>query len=59
MKRRSKEQILKSKEIYRKHAYRYKAANYPEHRARRMLAYTAQISKATSVAMRRPVRWEQ
>lgn len=42
---------MQSKAIYRKHATAYKAANYPEHRAKRMLAYTAHLNKAIVAAM--------
>lgn len=53
MKKRTHEQIMQSKAIYRKHAERYKANNYPEHRARRMLAYTAHLNKAITALFNR------
>ncbi|WP_313469515.1 hypothetical protein [Lysinibacillus sp.] len=49
MKRRTHEQIMASKAIYRKHAERYKANGYPEHRAKRMMAYTSLITKAIAL----------
>ena len=50
MKHRTHAQIMRSKTIYRKHAERYKAAGYPEHRAKRMMAYTAALTKAIAKA---------
>lgn len=44
MKKRSWEQIKASKAIHRKHAERYKANDYPEHRTKRMMAYTSLIT---------------
>lgn len=38
-----------SKALYRKYAARYKFANYPEHRAKRMLAYTAHLNKVIAL----------
>lgn len=52
-KRRTREQIMQSKAIYRKHAERYKANDYPEHRAKRMLAYTAALNKAITLISKR------
>lgn len=49
MKERTHEQIMASKELYRKHAACYKTSNYPEHRAKRMLAYTAHLNKAIAL----------
>lgn len=46
MKKRTFEQVMRSKAIYRKHAERYKTARYPEHRINRMMAYTALLIKA-------------
>lgn len=53
MRKRTHEQLIASRAIYRKHAERYKAANYPEHRARRMLAYTAHLNKAIANRFKR------
>lgn len=50
MKQRTREQIMASKAIYRKHAQRHKAADYPYHRCKRMLAYTALLTKAIAKA---------
>lgn len=44
MKKRSWQQIKASKAIHRKHAERYKANDYPEHRTKRMMAYTSLIT---------------
>ena len=49
MKKRSWEQIKASKENYRKHTERYKTNDYPEHRAKRMMAYTLLITKAIAL----------
>jgi len=46
MKQRTLDQIMRSKAIYRKHAGRYKLANYPEDRAKRMMVYTALLTRA-------------
>ncbi|WPK10266.1 hypothetical protein R6U77_09990 [Lysinibacillus louembei] len=46
MKQRTFEQIMQSKSIYRKHAERYKANDYPYHRVKRMMLYTALLTKA-------------
>lgn len=46
MKKRTLEQIKASKAIYAKHAARHKAADYPYSRCRRMMAYTAVLTKA-------------
>lgn len=46
MKKRTHEQIMQSKAIYRKHVERYKANDYPEHKVKRMMAYTSLITKA-------------
>ena len=48
MKKRTREQIMDHKAIYRKHAARHKANDYPESRIKRMMAYTALITKAIS-----------
>lgn len=53
MKKRSLEQIQASKAVYRKHAERHKVNDYPLHRILRMMAYTAQLSKAIAVAWKR------
>lgn len=53
MRKRTSEQILVSKAIYRKHAEQYKANDYPEHRARRMLAYTAHLNKVIAGRFKR------
>jgi len=45
MKKRTHEQLMESKAIYRKHAQRHKANDYPLHRCKRMMAYTAALSK--------------
>lgn len=46
MRIRTSAEVHASKTIYRKHAERYRLAHYPEHRAKRMLAYTSLITKA-------------
>lgn len=46
MRNRTHEQIKESKEIYRKHAERHKANDYPYSRCKRMMAYTAALTKA-------------
>lgn len=50
IKKRTREQIRQSKAIYHKHAERHKAANYPYHRCKRMMAYTALVTKAIAKA---------
>jgi len=49
LKKRTFEQIMRSKAIYRKHAERYKSAGFPEHRVKRMMAYTSLLTKAITV----------
>lgn len=46
VRKRTWSQVKESKAIYRKHAECYKAADYPVHRAKRMMAYTVLITKA-------------
>lgn len=46
MKKRTFEQIVQSKSLYKKYAERYKENDYPMHRIKRMMAYTALITKA-------------
>lgn len=53
VKKRNLEQIKVSKAIYRKHAEHHKSNDYPEHRCKRMLAYTAALTKAIAVAGQR------
>lgn len=50
MKKRTFEQIKNNRAIYRKHATRHKAADYPLHRCKRMMAYTAALTKAIATA---------
>ena len=50
MKKRTFEQLQVSKAIYRKHAERHKANDYPMHRCKRMMAYTALLTKAIAKA---------
>ena len=45
MKKRTFEQIMSSKAIYRKHAARHKANDYPYYRCKRMLLYTSLLTK--------------
>ena len=49
MKRRTVEELKMNKAIYRKHAERHKANDYPEHRIKRMMKYTALITKASTL----------
>ena len=53
MKRRTVEQLKIHKSIYRKHAERHKANDYPAHRIKRMMAYTALLTKAINVSFER------
>lgn len=53
IKKRDFEQIKTSKAIYQKHAARHKAGGYPERHCKRMLAYTAALTKAIAVAAQR------
>lgn len=46
MKKRTHEQLMESKAIYRKHAQRYKDNDYQLHRVKRMMAYTSLLTKA-------------
>ena len=46
MKKRTFEQLQASKAIHRKHAECHKANGYPLHRCKRMMRYTALITKA-------------
>lgn len=50
MKKRTHEQIMTSKAIYRKHAERHKANDYPYHRCKRMMAYTSLLTQAVAKA---------
>ena len=50
MRKRTREQIRHSKAIYKKYAKRHKAADFPYHRCKRMMAYTALITKAIAKA---------
>lgn len=50
MKKRTREQLTQSRTIYRKHAERHKVNDYPYHRCKRMIAYTALITKAIAKA---------
>lgn len=50
MKKRTFIQVMDNKAIYRKHAERYKANDYPEQRAKRMMVYTSLLTKAIAVA---------
>ena len=50
MKERTREQLAQSKAIYRKHAERYKSNGYPYSRSKRMMAYTAALTKAIAKA---------
>lgn len=55
MKKRTREQIMTSKAIYAKHIETFKAMTdeQQDHRAKRMLAYTAQLTKAIAKASER------
>lgn len=44
-KERTLEELMRSKEIYKKHALRCKQAGYPDRLAKRMLAYSALLTK--------------
>lgn len=44
--KRTYEEMMRSKEIYKKHALKNKAEGYPEKRAKRMLAYSACLTRA-------------
>ncbi|WP_193768907.1 hypothetical protein [Metasolibacillus meyeri] len=46
MKKRNFNQLMTSKAIYRKHAARHKANDYPSGRCKRMMAYTSLLTKA-------------
>jgi len=50
MKKRTFEQLQASKAIHRKHAGLHKANDYPLHRCKRMMRYTALITKAIAKA---------
>lgn len=50
MRVRTHEQIMASKAIYRKYAERHKSADYPYQRCKRMMAYTAALTKAIAKA---------
>lgn len=50
MKKRNYEQLQVHKQIYKKHADRYKANDYPIERSRRMMVYTAALTKAIAIA---------
>ena len=50
MKKRTFEQLQVNKAIYRKHAERHKSNDYPSHRCKRMMAYTALLTKAIAKA---------
>lgn len=50
MKKRTHEQIMRSKVIYRKYAERHKLNDYPYHRCKRMMAYTSLLTKAISTS---------
>ena len=49
MKKRIFEQLKTSREIYCKYAERHIADDYPYHRCKRMLAYTASLNKAIAM----------
>jgi len=42
--KRSFEEVMRSKQIYKKHALRYKDADYYERKAKRMLLYSANLT---------------
>jgi len=46
MKHRTLKQLQASKAIYRKHAELHKLNDYPAHRIKRMMKYTALVTKA-------------
>ncbi len=46
MKNRTLKQLQASKAIHRKHAERHKANDYPVNRCKRMMKYTALVTKA-------------
>lgn len=47
MRKRTHEQYMQSKAIHRKHVARDRECGYPDHRGKRMLAYTAHIVEAS------------
>lgn len=53
MKKRTFNQIMESKKLYKKHADKYKADNYPESRSKRFLIYTSLIAKNIAYAGKR------
>ena len=53
MKQRTFEKLYVSKAIYSKHAKRHKEEDYPAHRIKRMMAYTAMLTKETALMMKR------
>jgi len=55
MKKRTFEQVIQCKAIYRKHAERHKVNDYPQHRCKRMMVYTSLLLKAIANASKRTI----